>query len=155
MWRCLWEQSLLPRVNALDRISQFWDIRGVTTPRKPTIWMGSSLDDLSAFPSDVKDEIGYALHLAQTGGKHEKAKPLKGFGGGSTLEIVSDFDGDTFRGVYTVRFKDAVYVLHAFQKKSKKGMETPKQELELIRRRLKVAEEHFRERSKSHGKERN
>ncbi|MBI5868322.1 MAG: type II toxin-antitoxin system RelE/ParE family toxin [candidate division Zixibacteria bacterium] len=124
----------------------------MTTGRKPTIWMGSSLDDLSAFPEEVKFEMGFALHLAQMGGKHESAKPLRGFGGGSILEVVSDFDGDTFRAVYTVKFQDAVYVLHAFQKKSKRGIGTPKQDMELIRRRLKAAEAHFREWSKSNGK---
>jgi phage-related protein len=78
---------------------------------------------------------------------------LRGFGGATTLEVVSDFDGDTFRAVYTVRFKEAVYVLHVFQKRSKRGIETPKQEVELFKQRLKLAEEHYREWSKNHGKE--
>ncbi len=117
--------------------------------------MGTSLDDLSAFPDEVKYEMGYALHVAQVGLKHESARPLRGFGGASTLEIVSDHDGDTFRAVYTVRFKGAVYVLHAFQKKSKKGIETPKEELEMVRCRLKAAEEHYAEWSKSYGKKSN
>ena len=94
-------------------------------PRKPLFWVGSSLEDLKEFPAGVKEVVGYALHLAQAGGKHPSAKPLKGLGGASTLEVVSDFDGDTFRAVYTVKLKGAVYALHAFQKKSKKGIATP------------------------------
>ena len=123
--------------------------------RKPTIWIASSLDDLRAFPEEVKYEMGYALHLAQTGGKHPDATPLKGFGGAATLEIVSDHDGDTFRAVYTVRFKDAIYVLHAFQKKSKRGIETPKKDLLLIQQRLRMAEQHYAEWSTKHGKKNN
>jgi phage-related protein len=88
----------------------------------------------------VQDHMGYALHLAQAGGKHDDAKPLKGFGGAGVLEIVSDHSGDTYRAVYTVKFATAVYVLHAFQKKSKTGSKTPATDMELIRRRLKVAE---------------
>jgi phage-related protein len=86
----------------------------------------------------VQDEVGYALYLAQRGEKHVAAKPLKGLGSG-VLEVVSDFRGDTFRAVYTVRLADRVYVLHAFQKKSKRGIATPQLELDLIRRRLKMA----------------
>lgn len=84
--------------------------------------------------------MGYALRLAQQGDKHPDAKPLKGFGGGSVLEIVEDNDGDTYRAIYTVRFADAVYLLHAFQKKSKRGAKTPAEDIELVKRRLKVAE---------------
>jgi phage-related protein len=93
--------------------------------------------------------MGYALYVAQVGGKHHSAKPLKGFGGAGVLEIVSDKDGDTFRSVYTVRFANAVYVLHAFQKKSKRGAATPKSEMELIRRRLRAAEQHAEEGSEA------
>ena len=87
--------------------------------------------------------MGYALYEAQMGGKHLDAKPLKGFGGAGALEIVADHDGDTYRAVYTVRFADAVYALHAFQKKSKRGIATPKREMDRIRRRLQLAQEHY------------
>lgn len=87
--------------------------------------------------------MGFALFQAQVGGKHVDAKPLKGFGGAGVLEVVADWEGDTFRAMYTVKFAGAVYVLHAFQKKSKKGIRTPKAALELIRKRLKAVEEHY------------
>ncbi len=86
--------------------------------------------------------MGFAIYQAQTGLRHRDAKPLKGFGAG-ILEVVSRFDGDTFRAVYTIRFEAAIYVLHAFQKKAKRGAETPKHELDLVRRRLRVAEQHY------------
>src|SRR5690349_4690480 len=95
------------------------------TPQRPLHWVGTSLDDLRDCPDDVKDEIGYALHLAQEGDKHPRAKPLRGFGGGGVLEIVDNYEGDTYRAVYTVRFALAVYVLHVFKKKSKQGIATP------------------------------
>jgi phage-related protein len=88
--------------------------------------------------------VGTALNAAQLGGKHKDARPMKGFGGASVVEIVADFDGGTFRAVYTVRFADAVYVLHAFQKKSKKGIQTPKSDIDLIKQRLKVAEQEYK-----------
>ena len=116
----------------------------MTDEVKPLSWIGASRKDLSAFPEEVKDVMGYALHLAQAGEKSPAAKPMKGFGGAGVLEIVDDHDGDTYRAVYTVRFRDAVYVLHAFQKKSKRGIETPKAELDLIRSRLKLAEADYR-----------
>ena len=97
--------------------------------------MGDSLSRLRAFPLPVQDEIGYALYLAQVGGKHLSAKPLKGVGPG-VLEVVSDHRGDTFRAMYTVRFSDRVYVLHVFQKKSKKGIATPRPDIDLIKDRL-------------------
>lgn len=109
---------------------------------RPLYWVGSSLDDLRAFPDTVIDVMGYALHLAQQGGKHPDAKPLKGFPGGSLLEIVADYDSDTWRAVYTLKYADLIYVLHAFQKKSKKGVKTPKQHINLINSRLKLAKEH-------------
>lgn len=93
---------------------------------KPVRWVGSSKEDASAFPAEVRRRIGGALWEAQIGRKALYAKPLKGFGDASVLEIIDDFDGDTFRAVYTVRFAKAVYVLHAFQKKSKRGIATPK-----------------------------
>ncbi|MBI3675123.1 MAG: type II toxin-antitoxin system RelE/ParE family toxin [Proteobacteria bacterium] len=110
---------------------------------KPVRWIGSSRDDLKSFPKDVQRRIGGALWDAQLGVKAPFAKPLKGFGGASVLEIVDDFDGDTYRAVYTVRFWHAVYVLHAFQKKSKHGIATPKRELNLIEQRLKRAKEDY------------
>ncbi len=108
---------------------------------KPVIWIGSSKADLRTFPEEVKDSIGFALYVAQQGGKHTDAKPLRGFGGAGVLEIIEDHHGDTYRGVYTVRLPDRVYVLHAFQKKSKTGIQTPKAEIDLIKSRLKRAEE--------------
>jgi len=110
-------------------------------PLKPLIWVGSSGKDFREFPDPVKDDMGYALFVAQKGGKHEKAKPLKGFGGAGVVEIVADHRGDTFRTVYTVKLAGRIYVLHAFQKKSKTGRETPKNEIDLIKRRLALAEQ--------------
>jgi phage-related protein len=112
---------------------------------KPLFWVGSSRKDLKAFPVDVRRVMGFALWQAQAGGKHREAWPLKGFGGAGVLEVVEDHDGNTYRAVYTVKFAGAVYVLHAFQKKSKKGIKTPKAALELIRARLRSAEEHYEE----------
>jgi phage-related protein len=107
---------------------------------KPLVWIGSSKEDLLEFPDEVKQLVGYALYVAQQGGKHPDAKPLAGFGGAGTLEVVSDHRGDTFRTVYTVRLVGRIYVLHAFQKKSKVGIKTPKAEIELVKARLKRAE---------------
>jgi phage-related protein len=112
---------------------------------KPAVWMGSSKDDLREFPADVRRVMGFAINDAQNGDEHPAAKALKGFGGRSVLEVVDDFDGDTYRAVYTVRFAKAVYVLHCFQKKSKKGRETSKHDIAVIRTRLKAAETHHRE----------
>jgi phage-related protein len=95
-----------------------------------------------AMPDDVQDTFGYALHLAQIGKKHDQAKPLKGFGSAGVLEVVEDPDGNTYRAVYTVRFGNAVYVLHCFQKKSMHGIATPKPDIDLIRERLRAAEAH-------------
>lgn len=108
---------------------------------KPVIWVGSSRKDLRAFPEPVQDHIGYALYVAQRGGKHSDTKTLAGFGGGGVAEVITDHSGDTFRAVYTVRFRDAVYVLHAFQKKSKNGRATPRRDMELIEQRLREAEQ--------------
>ena len=110
---------------------------------KPCIFIGSSRRDLAAFPEQVRGEIGHALHEVQSGGEPISAKALKGFGGRAILEIIENFDGDTFRAVYTVRFAGAVYVLHVFQKKAKKGVATPKHEIERIKARLRDAEEHY------------
>jgi phage-related protein len=109
---------------------------------RPVFWIASSYDDWLDFPDDVQDVMGYALHLAQCGEKAPNAKPLAGFKGTSVLEICDDYAGDTYRAIYTVRFAEAVYVLHAFQKKSKKGIATPKSEIELIEQRLRKAKEH-------------
>ncbi len=109
-------------------------------PLKPVVWLGDSLRELRSFPGIVQDEMGYAIYLAQCGQKHVSAKPLKGMGSG-VLEVVSDDRGDTFRSVYTVRFAARVFVLHAFQKKSKGGIATPKADVELIKQRLKQAVE--------------
>jgi phage-related protein len=112
---------------------------------KPLFWVASSRRDLKGFPLEVRRTMGFALWLAQGGGKHANAKPLKGFGGARVLEVVEDHDGNTYRAVYTVKLAGAVYVLHAFQKKSKKGVKTPKAVLDLIRKRLQVAEGHHAE----------
>ena len=112
---------------------------------KPLAWVGSATRDLLALPEEVIDAFGYALYVAQTGKKHEKAKALHGFGSAGILEIVEDWRGNTYRAVYTVRFSAAVLVLHAFQKKAKHGIATPRQDMELIRERLKVAEEMAKE----------
>ena len=111
---------------------------------KPVEWVGSSNADLKCFPRPVRHLMGFAIYQAQTGLRHHDAKPLKGFGSG-VLEVVARHAGDTFRAVYTVRFKAAVYVLHAFQKKAPRGIATPRQELALVRRRLAVAERHCRD----------
>jgi phage-related protein len=111
---------------------------------RPVVWIGSAKRDLLAFPRDVVSAMGYALGVAQLGGKHPAAKPWKGQGSG-VFEIVEDHDGDTYRAVYTVRFADAVYVLHAFQKKSTRGIKTAASDVALIAARLKVAQaEHER-----------
>ena len=112
---------------------------------KPAIWIGSSLDDLRGFPRVVQRFIGYALEAAQLGGTHPDAKPLKGFAGAGVLEMVEDHDGQTYRAVYTVRFAGRIYVLHAFQKKSKRGIKTPRHEMVLVRARLRLAEQIHRE----------
>ncbi|MGH7248735.1 MAG: type II toxin-antitoxin system RelE/ParE family toxin [Pseudomonadota bacterium] len=112
-------------------------------------WVGRSKEDLSAFPAEVRRRVGGALWEAQMGRKAPYAKPLRGFGDAGVLEIVDDFDGDTFRAVYTVRFAKAIYVLHAFQKKAKRSIATPKIELDLIKRRFKRAKEDNEQWSKS------
>jgi phage-related protein len=108
---------------------------------KPIVWIGSNKKDLLSFPEDAIRNVGHALWLAQEGDLPPCAKPLRGFGGASVLEIIENNDGETYRAVYTVRFSDAVYVLHCFQKKSKSGIATPKVDVELIKSRLKTAED--------------
>src|SRR5438552_19206067 len=115
---------------------------------KPLYWVGSWQRDLRSLPGPVEDLFGYARFLAQDGKKHEQAKPLKGFGSAGVLEVVEDWDRSTYRAVYTVRFEGAVFVLHMFQKKSKRGAATPKADIDLIRERLKVAEQFAKELSR-------
>ena len=106
---------------------------------KQVVWIGSALADLRKFPAEAQKMIGTALHWAQVGTKHPDAKPMKGFTGAGVLEIVEHHDGDTYRAVYAVRLGDVLYVLHAFQKKSKRGIATPKRDVDLIRSRLQDA----------------
>lgn len=108
----------------------------------PVLWVGSSKSDLLGFPTDVVSEMGYALGVAQLGGKHPAAKPWKGEGPG-VFEIVESFQGDAYRAIYTVRFEGAVYVLHAFQKKSPSGIRTARTDVDLVTGRLKRAREHY------------
>jgi phage-related protein len=115
---------------------------------KPVQWVGTSLEDLRSAPPAVRNDVGHALFAAQEGKIDPAAKPLKGFGGASVLEIVTSSQGGAWRVVYTVRFSDAIYVLHVFQKKSTKGIKTPLREIDLVRRRLAEAEEYHRERYK-------
>ena len=128
-------------------------MRMTTAPRsdvrpKPVRWVSSSREDLRSFPDDVRRRVGVALWEAQIGLKALYAKPLRGFGSAGVLEIVDDFDSETYRAVYTVRFAGAVYVLHAFQKKSKHGIDTPKAEVDLIHHRLRQAREDYERWSK-------
>jgi phage-related protein len=109
---------------------------------KPLDWVGSSKRDFLAFPEPVKDELAHALGLAQFGSKHPNAKPWKGEGPG-VFEAVESHDGNTYRAVYTVRFREVVYVLHAFQKKSPSGIRTARTDVELIARRLKLAQQDY------------
>ncbi|MGD0429873.1 MAG: type II toxin-antitoxin system RelE/ParE family toxin [Acetobacteraceae bacterium] len=112
----------------------------VSPVAKPVVWIGSVKDDLVAFPEEVVRAVGFAIYEAQKGNKHPNAKPLHSFGGAGVLEIVEDHDGDTYRAVYTVRLAGRVYVLHAFQKKSRHGISTPQAEIDLVKARLRAAE---------------
>ena len=123
-------------------------MKSIQHPVKQCLFVGPSRRELKGFPDKVKGSIGHALHTAQCAGEAESVKALKGFGGRNVLEVVEDFDGSTYRAVYTVRFAGVVYVLHAFQKKSKKGVATPHQTVELIKSRLRDAEEDYRTRQK-------
>lgn len=116
---------------------------------KPLGWIGSSYKDLVVLPPAVVREFGYALYRAQRGETADHVRALRGFGGASVLEVIEDFDGNTYRAVYTVRFREIVYVLHVFQKKSKSGAATPKADIELIKQRLRIAQEEYREWRKS------
>lgn len=106
-------------------------------PEKSLYWLGSSYDDLRKMPDEIQDVFGYALDLAQNGKRHQKAKPFKVPGESGVIEVVSDFDGDTFRAIYTISFADAVYVIHCFQKKSTIGIKTQKKDVDLVIERLK------------------
>lgn len=110
---------------------------------KTVYWIGGSLEAVREFPEAVRHSVGYALYVAQTGGLGAGAKPLRGFGGAGVVEIVEDHDGNAYRAVYTIKFRDVLYVLHAFQKKSKKGIATPKPDLDVIQERLKAAAAHY------------
>jgi len=112
----------------------------MTNKQKTLEWIASSYKDLMALPSDVRRRFGYALSLAQMGDQDDAAKVLKGFGGAGMLEVVEDDAGGTYRAVYTVKYAEAVFVLHCFQKKSKRGIATPKSDMDIIRARLKVAD---------------
>jgi phage-related protein len=119
--------------------------------RKPLKWIGSAKRDLDSMPEDVKDLFGHAIDLAQAGGKHQDAKALSGFGSAGVLEVVEDFRSDTYRAVYTVKFAGWVYVLHCFQKKSKSGIKTPKEDMDMINARLKAAKQDFENWQKQKG----
>jgi len=112
-------------------------------PLRPIQWVGSSLKDLKEMPEDVRDAIGFSLFQVQVGRKPLNASIMRGFSGASVLEIKDDFDGDTYRCIYTIRFPEAVYVLHAFMKKSTRGIETSKNDIHLVKARLKIAEAHY------------
>lgn len=112
---------------------------------RPLRWVGGSRKGYGEFPLPVQERFGFALFLAQTGQHPFGAKPLKGLGSG-IVELVESFDGDAYRAIYTVRFENAVYVLHSFKKKSKSGIKTPQTEIELIKRRLRDAEADYAER---------
>ena len=114
--------------------------------QRPVKWVGTSLEDLRASPRAVRIDVGHALFAAQEGKIDPSAKPLKGFGGASVLEIMVSDQGSAWRVIYTVRFADAVYVLHVFKKKSTKGIKTPLREIDLVRRRLAEIERSYRER---------
>ena len=114
-------------------------------PIRPVAWVGSSKKDFRAFPDDVQDAMGFALYQAQIGSWQTAMKVLKGFGGAGVLELVENHHGDTYRAVYTVRFEEAVYVLHSFQKKSKSGIKTSQQDMDMIKSRLKLAEAHHQQ----------
>ena len=118
---------------------------GMTNKERSLEWIASSHKDLMALPTDVRRFFGYALSLAQAGDQHDAAKVLKGFGGAGVLEVIDDDAGGTYRAVYTVKFEEAVFVLHCFQKKSKQGIATPKHVVDIIRARLNVAETRAKE----------
>ena len=113
---------------------------------RPVRWVGSSRMDLRRFPASVRRDVGQALYAAQWGEEYPSVKALQGFGGRSVLEIIAPYAGDTYRAVYTVRCEDAIYMLHAFQKKSKRGLSTPQKDISMIKQRIAVALQDYRER---------
>ena len=121
------------------------NIMAMLANEKSLEWIGSSHKDLMALPVNVRRLFGFALSLAQSGDKHDAAKVLKGFGGAGVLEVVEDDVGGTYRAIYTVRFAEAVFVLHCFQKKSKRGIATPKEDMDIIHARLKIADAYVKE----------
>ena len=130
--------------------SQFWhnlEMNIPSLPHKPLVWVGSALDELRALPAPVCRSMGYALRFAQAGVKPDNVKPLRGFSGAGVLEVLEDYDGDAYRAVYTVKLAGVVYVLHCFQKKSKRGIATPKTTMDLVLKRLRAAEMMHEERS--------
>jgi phage-related protein len=123
----------------------------IARPIRPLLWVGSSKRDYIEFPERVQEQFGFELHLVQSGQHPPSAKPLRGLGSG-VVELVEDFDKSTYRAVYTVRFEEFVYVLHAFKKKSKQGIKTPQTDIDLIKSRLKDAEQDYAKRVKKEGK---
>ena len=115
------------------------------TDKRQVIYLGSSQKDATKLPTEVQELFAFAIDVALKGGQHEDAKPLTGFHGRNVIEVVGDYRGDTYREVYTIRFEEVIYVLHIFQKKSKKGKATPKEDIELIKQRLKLAEALYKE----------
>lgn len=133
------------RRSVIDDLYLFMYIMTMPIPEKPLEWIGSSYKDLLALPDDVRRHFGFALSLAQAGDKHDDAKVLKGFGGAGVLEVVEDDAGGTYRAVYTVKFAEAVFVLHCFQKNSKRRIATPKEDMDIVHARLKIAEAYVKE----------
>jgi len=126
-------------------------MRRISQAVRPVLWVASSKRDYRSFPAPVQERLGFELFLAQTGPHPPSAKPLRGFGGG-VVELIEDFDGDTYRAIYTVKFAKALYVVHAFKKKSKSGSRTPQIDIELIDRRLKGIALDYAERFKQEEK---
>jgi phage-related protein len=130
-------------LHIIPNIRDHQTMEGMYMALKPVQWVGSTQDDLADMPEDVKDEFGHALFQAQEGKKSDKAKPLKGFKGAGVLEIVESDAGGTYRAVYTVIFKEVIFVLHVFKKKSTHKIATPKQDVDLIKHRLQLAEQMY------------
>ncbi len=120
------------------------------TPVRDVRWVGDAKENLQGFPNQVRKDIGHALYLVQTGQTPPTAKPMRGIESG-VFEIVDDYDTNTYRAVYTVKIGRSLYVLHAFQKKSKRGIATPKREIDLIKRRLRRAKELAKQEEENHG----
>ena len=145
--RCDWSKVSPPHAkqSSGQNYAYLGIILAVKQRLKPLRWIGSAKKDLMGMPDEIQQTFGFALYHAQIGLLHPDAKPLKGFASAGVLKVVEDWRGGTYRAVYTVRFADAVYVLHCFQKKSKHGIRTPMREMDLIRARLKDAEAQAKE----------